>query len=305
MGDGSDGAEDGASALADAPIGSSMVAGAFAAIVSRICTHPTDTVKARLQMQGALGAAPVYRGTTHAFTSLARAEGLPGFYRGFGAILLGFAPAQATYFGAYEAGKAVTQPLRAAGHGVVADMATGLLQQTAAGILFTPIDIIKERLQVQTMMKDSYNYRSTWHAISSIIAQRGLRGMLKGYWAGNSVWFPWNAIYIASYEHAKKAASRRTDAAELPAWALALCSAGSATLACTVTHPVDVCKTQLQVLSATEAGGSLTAVQVFRNVLRTHGARGFAAGLTPRLLTIVPGNMIAWLTYEKVKQVLA
>lgn len=37
------------------------------------------------------------------------------------------------------------------------------------------------------MMRDSYNYRSTWHAISSIIAQRGLRGMLKGYWAGNSV----------------------------------------------------------------------------------------------------------------------
>lgn len=48
-----------------------------------------------------------------------------------------------------QAGKAVTQPLRASGHGVAADMATGLLQQTAAGILFTPIDIIKERLQVR------------------------------------------------------------------------------------------------------------------------------------------------------------
>lgn len=42
----------------------------------------------------------------------------------------------------------MTQPLRAAGHGVAADLATGLLTQTAAGILFTPIDIIKERLQV-------------------------------------------------------------------------------------------------------------------------------------------------------------
>ena len=45
-------------------------------------------------MQGALDAAPVYHNTGHAFASLARAEGLPGFYRGFGAILLGFAPAQ-------------------------------------------------------------------------------------------------------------------------------------------------------------------------------------------------------------------
>jgi hypothetical protein len=51
--------------------------------------------------------------------------------------------------GLLQAGKAVTQPLRASGHGVAADMATGLLQQSAAGILFTPIDIIKERLQVR------------------------------------------------------------------------------------------------------------------------------------------------------------
>ena len=42
----------------------------------------------------------------------------------------------------------MTQPLRASGHTVGADLATGLLTQTAAGILFTPIDIIKERLQV-------------------------------------------------------------------------------------------------------------------------------------------------------------
>jgi hypothetical protein len=43
------------------------------------------------------------------------------------------------------------------------------------------------RVQVQTMMKGSYNYSSAWHAVSSIVRQRGLRGMLKGYWAGNSV----------------------------------------------------------------------------------------------------------------------
>ena len=32
------------------------------------------------------------------------------------------------------------------------------------------------------------------------------------------------------------------------------------------------------------------------------GARGFLAGLTPRLLTIVPGNALAWVTYEKLKE---
>jgi hypothetical protein len=209
------------------------------------------------------------------------------------------------------------------------------------------------------MMNGSYNYSSAWHAVSSIVRQRGLRGMLKGYWAGNSVrltsrtticmrsidifrkwyadvgcvrvahptsllqvWFPWNAVYIASYEHAKKLAECTLHTHELPAWALMSCSASSATLACTLTHPVDVCKTQLQVsvatylrshclcftthsrccrcqhvirspaqnahqpasdictnrmlmvqvLSASEQGGSLTAMKVFRNVLQQQGA---------------------------------
>lgn len=58
-------------------------------------------------------------------------------------------------------------------------------------------------LQVQSMMQQVYNYRSVSHAISSIVQQQGAKGLLKGYWATNSVWFPWNMIYIASYEKSR------------------------------------------------------------------------------------------------------
>jgi hypothetical protein len=107
------------------------------------------------------------------------------------------------------------------------------------------------------------------------------------------------------------------------------------------TLPAVVCLT-VQVLSASEQGGSLTAMKVFRTVLQQQGvpnitpycccmmlkpwcligacmsdawhgsgrspaffaagARGFTAGLAPRLLTIVPGNMISWLVYEELKR---
>ena len=53
------------------------------------------------------------------------------------------------------------------------------------------------------MMHGAYSYRSAFHAVSSIVKQQGLRGLMKGYWATNSVWFPWNMIYIASYERSK------------------------------------------------------------------------------------------------------
>ena len=72
-------------------------------------TDPVDTLKARMQMRGTLQ--PDFRAgggtsTWHAASSLARAEGVAGFYRGFGACMLGFAPAQAAYFAGYEVGKA-------------------------------------------------------------------------------------------------------------------------------------------------------------------------------------------------------
>ncbi len=64
-----------------------------------------------MQLRGALqlagGAAAGGGGSTwYAASALAKTEGVAGFYRGFGACLLGFAPAQAAYFGGYEAGKA-------------------------------------------------------------------------------------------------------------------------------------------------------------------------------------------------------
>ena len=47
----------------------------------------------------------------------------------------------------YESGKALIP----AGHGMLGDMAVGVWAQLVAGIVYTPIDIVKERLQVPAM----------------------------------------------------------------------------------------------------------------------------------------------------------
>ena len=62
--------------------------------------------------------------------------------------------------------------------------------------------------QVQSMAGSTYQYRSTWDAVRALTAQRGAAGLMRGYWATNAVWLPWNAIYIASYESSKRAAAR-------------------------------------------------------------------------------------------------
>lgn len=61
--------------------------------------------------------------------------------------MLGAAPAQAVYFGGYEVGRQLVPP----GNGVAGDMAVGCIAQVIAGTAFTPVDIVKERLQVRAV----------------------------------------------------------------------------------------------------------------------------------------------------------
>ena len=76
---------------------------------------------------------------------IAHAEGAAGFYRGFGAVLAGVVPATMVYYAAYETSKKlVPEEL-----GPLKGMTVGLMTQLAAGLAFTPVDIVKERMQVR------------------------------------------------------------------------------------------------------------------------------------------------------------
>jgi solute carrier family 25 citrate transporter 1 len=283
----------------DVSLWHSFAAGAISGIAARLVTFPADTLKARLQIQGAVKANAAYSNTWSAARHMLRSEGPASFYKGFGAVLLGAVPANLAYFGGYELGKRMMPQQMGS---IVADMATGAFAQVLAGIVYTPIDIVKERMQVQPMMKGQYNYASPLDAYKHLMAA-GTSGIFKGYWATNAVWLPWNALYIAGYEQLKRKLAKHLDCSspqQLPAWAIASCSATAAASAAVVTHPFDVVKTRLQVLTAVHQPG-LTALGVARQQLQTEGIASFWHGLLPRLLNIAPGCALSWALYEYLK----
>ncbi|KAG2428620.1 hypothetical protein HYH02_014321 [Chlamydomonas schloesseri] len=320
------------------------LAGPVAGVCSRFITYPPDTIKARLQIQGASpGGGPArYSGTWNAVAQIARQEGLHGFYRGFGAVALGSVPANMAYFGGYESAKSLVP----AEWGMAGDMAVGAAAQLVAGVVFTPIDIIKERLQVAPLMAGAYSYSGPLQAAQELVRANGPLGLLKGYWATNAVWLPWNILFIAFYEASKRAAagsgtssgnnsggrtgsavageaeagpeaasssstsSSRTSSSqardeELSPVVLALCSAGSASLAGLLTHPADVVKTRLQVLSACEAHARVTAWSLAKQMWAKEGARVFMTGVGARILQLAPGTALSWVIYEPVKRFLS
>lgn len=105
----------------DSAASSSMIANALgsatAGIVGRICTHPLDTAKARLQAVYNSGGDPSaaarrstkscnpYRGPIDVLHKTFRKEGIKGLYRGFGAVIVGGTPGTVIYLCTYEAAK--------------------------------------------------------------------------------------------------------------------------------------------------------------------------------------------------------
>lgn len=65
----------------------------------------------------------------------------------------------------------------------------GMLAETFACIIYVPVDVIKERLQVQSndAVKGGGNakhyYRGSYDALTKIMKHEGLRGIYKGYLA--------------------------------------------------------------------------------------------------------------------------
>jgi hypothetical protein len=82
------------------PLWHSFVAGATSGLAARIVTFPADTLKARLQIKGAVsGDVSQYRTTAAAARHILTTEGAGGFFTGFGAVLWGVVPANLAYFG--------------------------------------------------------------------------------------------------------------------------------------------------------------------------------------------------------------
>ena len=308
-----------------------LLSGAASGLLARFFTHPLDTVKARLQVQSAMNGGPSrpraaprplpYTGTADAFSKLARAEGVAGFYRGFSAVAAAVPLASAVYFGGYELTKSMllASESAAALPPSAVYVASGVVAQACAGVVYTPMDVVKERMQVQQMLLRGSGgggtaarpppvmFASSAACFASILRAEGPRGAWRGYWAANAAWWPWNVLYFVTYERLRDAAAARMaggDKAALPPLVSATAATAAAALATVVTNPVDVVKTRLQALPG-GAGAAGGALGVARAMYAAEGSAVFAAGLSARVLSIAPGSFIAFFAFESIRAAIA
>lgn len=274
-----------------------MVAGSIAGSVEHMAMFPVDTIKTHMQAIRPCPIKPV--GISQAFRSIIKTEGPSALYRGIWAMGLGAGPAHAVYFSFYEVSKKYLS--RGNPNNSVAHAVSGVCATVASDAVFTPMDMVKQRLQI-----GNGTYKGVWDCVGRVMREEGFGAFYASYRTTVLMNAPFTAVHFATYEAVKRGlrevSPERVEEEE--GW-LVYATAGAAAggLAAVVTTPLDVVKTQLQCQGVCGCdrfkSGSIS--DVFRTILKKDGYRGLARGWLPRMLFHAPAAAICWSTYETVK----
>ena len=139
-------------------------------------------------------------------------EGVGGLYRGFAIHISGSIPAAALYFGSYEFFKSrVLDHQFFQDKPFIAYLSGGMFAEAVACSIFVPVDVIKERRQVQANL-GTFKYKNDIDAIRQIMRTEGVRGMYRAYGATVMSFGPFSALYFLFYEKLKEQAVNFTAA---------------------------------------------------------------------------------------------
>ncbi|XP_021277331.1 solute carrier family 25 member 44 [Herrania umbratica] len=272
--------------------------------------------------------------------SIMRYEGLRGFYRGFGTSLMGTIPARALYMGALEVTKSsvgtatVSLGFSDTTATAIASAAAGLSSAMAAQLVWTPIDVVSQRLMVQGYKNsnssknvipsvNSCRYRNGLDAFRKILYADGPKGLYRGFGISIVTYAPSNAVWWASYSVAHRLiwgasgcsmgkkeengvigrCGHRPDSKALVA-VQGLSAAMASGFSALITMPLDTIKTRLQVLDREENGvrKPLTVLQTVRNLVKEGGLAACYRGLGPRWASMSMSATTMITTYEFLKR---
>lgn len=216
-----------------------MVAGSVAGMAEHMAMFPVDTIKTQMQ---ALSSCPMKSATVNqAVRSVLKSDGARGLYRGIAAMGIGAGPAHAVYFSVYEACKrsfSRGNPSNSAAHA-----AAGVCATVASDAVLTPMDVVKQRLQLQ-----GSPYGGVWDCVRRVMREEGIRAFFASYKTTVVMNAPFTAVHFATYEATKRGLMGVSpeSAADERFVVHATAGAAAGALAAAVTTPLDVVKTQLQ-----------------------------------------------------------
>lgn len=279
----------------------SFVAGASSGAVTCVLFQPFDLVKTRLQVPSSLlltlnvensGGAAIANGLVrknyilNTVSRVIQQESYSGLWRGLTPSLYRTVPGIGMYFCTLHWMKTsfINDP------SFYENMALGFAARAVVGTVMLPITVIKTRYE-----SGCFNYKTVPQALKNIWKVEGTKGLFSGWTATIARDAPYSGIYYMFYSQQKnmfiQAYGRNLNAKEH-----FQCGLIAGLLACIVTQPMDVVKTQMQ-LNSTRYKGT---VHCTATILKESGLAGFTRGILPRLLRKSLISALSWTLFEEI-----
>ncbi|OMJ69273.1 hypothetical protein SteCoe_33044 [Stentor coeruleus] len=279
---------------------SSFIAGG----ISRSLVYPIDTIKTKLQVQQG-HYKPQFLTISGAFKTTLTNEGIQGLYRGMSMSIIASLPANCIYYSTYEAAKQYLFQYNFPAFTIY--FWSGMLAEAVSCALFVPIDVIKERLQVQSNLQE-YSYKNSREALTIISKNEGIKGIYKAYGATVASFGPFSAIYFTLYENFKAwTVGSRKDIGIKESIG---CAMAAGAISSWITNPLDMAKVRMQVVRATRGA----AIQRFQYnsmfhgisiIYQVEGIKALFQGSLSRVLFHTPNTAISMGLVEYVRRIIS
>lgn len=261
-------------------------ASAAGSIISKLACYPLDTIAVQYQTS-----------TRRPLLSIP----LRTYYRGVSVTLLTVTPATALYLTTREAAHNALFPHL--GDSALNDATSGVLAELVGSVLFTPMEVLKARLQISRSKQES----KLLYQLREIAKKEGFRGFYRGYVMGIASYIPFNVLWWTTYGNVRRSMADESSVIQVIAGA-----GTAATVSAGFIHPLELVKTRYQVATSEtvrEAGALVKSRasdkeglrQVMRNVRGESGVRGFYAGFLPTVMRSVPSAIIMMSVFEHLK----
>ncbi|KAJ1632835.1 mitochondrial carrier domain-containing protein [Pavlovales sp. CCMP2436] len=264
----------------DCTLADHTFAGSCAGMAEHLVMFPVDTIKTRLQARPACSSA-CETSVLHCMRRLMR-EGPCAPWKGSGTVLVGCIPAHAAYFSIYESlkprfGVALGQRDHPLGSSAAVAVAA-----VAHDAIMTPMDVMKQRLQLGFHSGVSDCARHIWRT-------EGARGFYCSFGVTLAMNVPYAAVMGGTNELLRHAL-RESGVSETSTYVLA--GAGAGAVAGIITNPLDVVKTRLQTQSCVDALPAAPAAAGTSGLATARRATAGYAACVPAPLALMPARPI-------------
>jgi hypothetical protein len=257
-----------------------LIASGVAALISRTVCYPIDTIKTNLQNNK----------KNLSWKAAFKRQG--NLFQGLGPTLSLSVPAMAIYLSSYDQSKdVISRHTDWAPNGFGTSIISGIIAEAASGVLFVPMEVLKEKLQV------SRTNQTVFQLISSLYKSHGLYGFYRGFGLTMSVYVPYSVTYFVTYEKLKTFFLERDPRVENLSFGTHLgCAFVSAALGAAVSNPMDVVHTRAQIAT------TIPTKTIIRDMYyREGGLRPFGKGLMARVLWAAPSMSLTIALWEMAK----